>query len=160
MPGRDGERGEKGDAGRDGVDGRDGQRGEKGDRGGDGQPGRDGKDGAPGPRGEPGPIGQKGDPGFGLDDFDLEVELGEDLRTLSFTLRSPLRTVTKSVEFPTVLDRGVYRSGMQAKQGDGVTFGGQFWIAQRATEGRPGETPDWRLAVKRGRDGKDGEAAA
>ena len=45
---------------------------------------------------------------------------------------------------------------MYAK-GDGVTFGGSLFIAQTdAPAGKPEETPDWRLAVKRGREGKPG----
>jgi hypothetical protein len=36
-----------------------------------------------------------------------------------------------------------------------VTFGGQWYIAQTKTKAKPGESPDWRLAVRRGRDGKD-----
>jgi hypothetical protein len=43
------------------------------------------------------------------------------------------------------------------RKGDGVTWGGSFWIAQKdAPEGRPGLSDDWRLAVKKGRDGRDG----
>lgn len=63
--------------------------------------------------------------------------------------------MTKSVVLPIPLDQGVYRQGMHAVRGDGVTYGGQFYIAQRDTEAKPGESSDWRLAVRRGRDGKD-----
>ena len=43
-------------------------------------------------------------------------------------------------------------------KGDAVSFGGGWWIAQKATKGeRPGEgATGWRLAAKGGRDGKAG----
>jgi hypothetical protein len=63
--------------------------------------------------------------------------------------------MVRTLKFDVVLDRGVFRPGMRAEKGDGVTFGGQYFIAQRDTEAKPGESPDWRLSVKRGRDGKD-----
>ena len=54
-----------------------------------------------------------------------------------------------------VIDRGVYRAG-EYLSGDAVTYGGSLWIAQRDTHEAPGSgSKDWRLAVKRGRDGKD-----
>lgn len=56
---------------------------------------------------------------------------------------------------PAVLDRGVFREENKYLHGDGVTFGGSFWIAQKdQPEGKPGQSQDWRLAVKKGRDAK------
>jgi integrin beta 3 len=62
---------------------------------------------------------------------------------------------------PTVIDRGVYRADESYQRGDGVTWAGSFWIAQKDTSAKP-DAPDggWRLAVKRGRDGKDGKDGA
>lgn len=54
----DGERGPKGEPGRDGADGAQGPQGEPGAPGEDGAPGRDGKDGAPGEKGDPGEPGR------------------------------------------------------------------------------------------------------
>ncbi len=53
-----------------------------------------------------------------------------------------------------MLDKGVWKEGA-FKKGDTVTWSGAMWIAQKDTETKP-ETPnsDWRLAVKRGREGK------
>jgi hypothetical protein len=39
--------------------------------------------------------------------------------------------------------------------GDGVTLGGSFFIAQTTTAAKPGKSDEWRLAVKRGTDGRD-----
>jgi collagen type III alpha len=41
--------------------------------------------------------------------------------------------------------------------GDGVTRGGSLWIAEAETSEVPGEgSTKWRLAVKKGQDGKAG----
>ena len=66
---------------------------------------------------------------------------------------------TKEFEFavPVVLDCGYFREGDSFEKGDGVTFGGSYWIAQATTQSKPEiGNPDWRLAVKKGRDGKEG----
>ena len=145
-----GARGPKGDPGRDGVDGAPGPVGERG------EPGIQGKDGAPGERGEKGIDGTNGRDGKdGFSATDLELELRDD-RELLVRLRTQLGVVERSVNLPIPVDRGVYRSGAAHRRGDGVTYAGSFWIAQRDTEATPGgDSPDWRLAVKRGRDGKD-----
>ena len=174
MPGEVGRDGPAGRDGRDGAPGLQGDRGEKGLDGADGRDGRDGKDGAPGALGERGLPGERGDPGPagkdgaaglagkdgapGRDGFqleDLEVVLLEDGRTVEFAFGAGETRITRSLKFDVVLDRGVWRKGAKFHKSDGVTYGGQIYIAQRATDATPGESPDWRLAVKRGRDGKD-----
>lgn len=70
---------------------------------------------------------------------------------------------TKEAEFsvPSVLDCGVFKASRSYQKGDGVTYGGSFWIAQQDMDASssvlPGSTDQWRLSVKKGRDGKDGE---
>jgi hypothetical protein len=55
----------------------------------------------------------------------------------------------------TFTDRGVFKDGAGYWRNNAVTFGGSLWIAQKdAPEGKPGISPDWRLAVKKGRDAK------
>lgn len=66
------------------------------------------------------------------------------------------RVATHQLETGAVLDRGVWREG-EYQKGDGVTWAGSFFIAQRKTRGKPEVSQDWRLAVKRGRDGKNGD---
>lgn len=48
----------------------------------------------------------------------------------------------------------VYQTGRQYETGDVVTYDGSMWVAVRDTAGAPGKSPDWRLAVKRGQDGR------
>ncbi|MGM4906264.1 hypothetical protein AB8B21_05690 [Tardiphaga sp. 866_E4_N2_1] len=180
APGNDGRDGVDGAAGRDGADGKDGPSGAKGadglngiglagaviDRAGDllvtltngehknlgpvlGKNGADGRDGLPGANGA---DGRDGADGLGFDDFDLV----EDER--GFTLRFSRGDVVKDFPLPVVTDRGVWRPQDYAK-GSGVTWSGSFWIAQRDTSDKPETSDAWRLAVKRGQNGKDGKAA-
>lgn len=67
------------------------------------------------------------------------------------------KEIRKDFAIPMVIDRGVFRPEGEYAKGDGCTWGGSFFIAQKnAPSGKPGESDDWRLSVKRGRDGKDG----
>jgi hypothetical protein len=105
-----------------------------------------GKDGEDGKNAEP----------IGLED--INMELMEDDRTLRISVSKGDYEYAFQVPFPVVLDRGVWQDKRAYDEGDGVTWGGSFWIAQRAIEA--GVKPDapesgFRLAVKRGRDGKD-----
>jgi integrin beta 3 len=158
---RDGEKGADGKDGKDGADGKDGSDGagiadvlrdHEGNlvftftdgrmkalgnvNGKDGEPGKDGRD------------------GFDLTSFDAIVL--DDDRTVEFKFVSGDEERVASFKWPTILDRGVYKAGETYEPGDAVTWGGSLWIAQRATDAKP-DTPDsgFRLAVKRGRDGKD-----
>ena len=90
-----------------------------------------------------------------------EVEPSEDLRTLSIRLtHTDGEVVERTLRSPSLVYRGVFREGGDDgsgyQGGDAVTFGGSLWVALRATTSKPGEgSPDWRLAVKKGRDGRD-----
>src|SRR5690606_41308342 len=56
---------------------------------------------------------------------------------------------------PVVIDRGTYKATQTYETGDGITYGGQYWIAQKdGPTGKPGEpgSDGWRLAVRKGRD--------
>lgn len=96
----------------------------------------------------------------GIDD--IAVELGADLRTFGLAVRFTDGAVaTKAFTLPVVLDKGIWRA-QGYEPGDGVTWGGSFWIAQKQAEeghtpGAPGDDSGvWRLAVKTGRPGRDG----
>lgn len=89
--------------------------------------------------------------GFSLESLDLQLK--EDGRTVVFSFSDGEREMVREVTLPVVIDAGVYRSERGYARGDGVTFGGSFWIAQKDAPGKPGESEGWRLAVKKGRDG-------
>lgn len=67
--------------------------------------------------------------------------------------------VSKSIKVASLVDKGVFKAGSDYEAGDGVTWGGSFFIAQKDVPcGHPGEpgSDGWRLAVKRGRDSSKG----
>jgi hypothetical protein len=100
---------------------------------------RDGKD------------GKDGRDGLGVEDFTLSI----DGRDVTATIKRGDFVKSHTVRIPALLDRGVFKEIADYQRGDGVTWGGSFWIAQKdAPEGKPGSGPDWRLAVKAGRDAR------
>lgn len=133
-----------------------------------GRDGRDGKDANTGLivgevlRSLPDPIdgkdgrdGINGKDGASLDDFTAELKDGRTL-VLSLKLSDGEIQRREIVLRGMVVDAGVYRSGATYVHGDAVTYAGSCWIAQTDTKAAPGNgSADWRLAVKRGRDGKD-----
>lgn len=89
---------------------------------------------------------------------DLRIE--QDGREFTLIARtSSGAEVAKSIKVAALVDRGVFKAGGDYEAGDGVTWGGSFFIAQKdAPIGHPGEpgSDGWRLAVKRGRDATKG----
>jgi integrin beta 3 len=183
APGRDGvdgKDGRDGIDGKDGADGRDGEKGQDGERGEKGDAGSDGADGVGladalidregnlvvtltngatksiGPVvGRDGAPGADGRDGLGFDD----LEIVDD--PTAFTLRLARGDHVKewTLAKPTLADmhKGVWREGGY-QRGNVVTWGGSLWIAKTDTSARPETNGDWVLIVKKGRDGKDGEA--
>lgn len=112
-----------------------------------------GKDGVDA-KGEPGKDGKDA---LGFDDIEV-IQDGERTFSLKFVRGDQTKTFGSFV-IPAVIDRGVYRPETEYEKGDAVSFGGSIWIAQRSTKSKPEaaeSADDWRLGVKRGRDGKDG----
>lgn len=101
------------------------------------------------------PAPKDGRDALPLDSFDLT--LGEDERTVTVKMQAGETVIEKSVKFPSLLDRDVYKRDGTYEKGDGVSYGGCFWIAKCDNpQGVPGSgETDWRRAVNRGRDGKD-----
>ena len=130
----------------------------------------------PGPRGERGPPGEigikgergpKGEAGRNASDLTfLQQYVVEQVeRTLKTgkvmtpdggrTLRWILGDTVHEIKTAIVLDAGVWKDGTTYVAGDGVTLGGSFFIAQTTTTAKPGKSDEWRLAFKRGTDGRD-----
>lgn len=157
VDGKDGAPGAPGERGPEGPVGKDGGAGPAGEKGMDGAPGRDGRDGLPGLAGKDGADGINGADGFSLEDFD--VSLADDGRTLSFKFSRGELVKERQIKLAVLLDKGIYRPDADYEKGDCVSVGGSGFVAQKdAPAGKPGESDDWRLFVKRGRDGKDGKA--
>lgn len=114
-----------------------------------GPAGRDGKDGL---------DGKAGADGLGFDDLTATFD-GHRTITIAYARGATVKT------FPLVLPfqryTGVYVDGKAYSVGDVVTAGGSQWHCNEDTASKPGEgSKAWTLAVKRGRDGKDGKDAA
>jgi hypothetical protein len=129
--------------------------------------------GPAGPVGDRGSPGEKGEQGRdGRDAADLmliyshiteqvtEVVTGA-LKTISVTSPDSGRTMrwglggnVHEIKTGIPLDAGVWTERTYAA-GDSVSHGGSSWIAQKETSAKPGKSDDWRLAVKRGADGRD-----
>lgn len=102
------------------------------------------------------PVPKDGRDALPLESF--ELELAEDGRTLTVKMQAADGVVEKSIRVASIIDRGIYnKAAGDYEKGDAVTHGGCLWIAQQdAPEGAPGMVgKGWRLAVKKGRDGKD-----
>jgi integrin beta 3 len=157
--------GPPGPAGELGTPGADGPPGPKGNRG------EAGQQGPAGPAGPGGSRGEKGDPGRdGRDAANLAVlfkhieeKIAAGLAAISFTSADGGRTLNAALDGNNCgeiktgipLDAGVWSEGRAYVAGDSVSHGGSMFIAQKATSEKPGKSDDWRLAVKRGADGRD-----
>ncbi len=144
-----------GEAGPPGEVGPPGPQGPAGTTGRDGQPGipgRDGEKGADGRDGKDGINGKDGLDGLGFED--LEVLFDE---ATGYVLRFERGELVK--EFPVAIpwDAGIWESGKVYPKGAGLRREGSWWIAQTQTSAQPGHDKTWRLAVKKGTDGRQGQ---
>lgn len=163
-------RGEPGPQGPAGAAGPQGERGEKGEPGPQGIAGVAGAVGPQGPAGERGERGEKGNDGREATDLPLiryyiaeqiDATVGEQFAKSGITSADGGRTLvaafgptTHEIKTHIMLDAGVWTEREYAA-GDCVSHGGSMWLAQRTTSEKPGKSDDWRLAVKRGNDGRD-----
>lgn len=84
---------------------------------------------------------------------ELHVTQDDDPRCVRLHVRhTDGRVATHGLRFPVPRDAGVFCETRDYRSGDGVTKGGNWWIAQRDDPGVPGEGHGWRLAVRKGRD--------
>jgi integrin beta 3 len=154
--GAPGANGKDGTPGRDGVDGVSvmGLKGDDGADGKDGAPGRDGRDALPmpGPAGRDGIDGKDGKDGVSFEDIGFETDADGHLWITA--VRGDIR---KSARVPGHVNRGLWKEGVSYLLGDGVTWAGSYWTAQADTSEKPGDgATAWRMAVRRGDQGKAG----
>ncbi len=105
------------------------------------------------------PVPQDGRDALELSDLDISDD-GDGNVTLHF--QRGLLEKKFTIRLPRFADRGVYGAEKSYQSGDGVTFGGDFWIAQKdAPVNRPGmDKSEWRLAVRKGRDARPAKKGA
>lgn len=101
------------------------------------------------------PKPENGRDAIPLEGFDLSLD--EDGRTLTVKMQAGETVIEKSVKIAAVLDRGIFKQEGTYEKGDGVSYGGSFWIAKCDNpQGVPGSgETDWRCSVKAGRPGRD-----
>lgn len=116
--------------------------------------GRDGLMGLPGRDGQKGADGIDGQDGLGFDDITVEYD-GERTFSLAFH-RGDRKKTFGAFTLPLTIYRGVWEEGTY-QRGDQVTWNGSQFHALKETTAKPETSPDWRLCVKRGRDGRDGK---
>lgn len=102
-----------------------------------------------------GKDGRDGIDGLSVDDLKFEYD-GDRGLTLRFVRGEHVKVF--SIQMPIPIYRGTFAAEKSYDRGDTVTWGGSQWIAiKSAPAGNPGSTEDWKLAVKRGDQGKKGE---
>ena len=164
------EKGEPGPPGSPGAAGEPGPQGLPGPAGESGQRGPDGERGPPGAQGQPGEKGDTGRDGRDaadlgvLKDFIIEQVTTQVIGAfervsitsvdLGRTLNAALGGKSHEIKTAIPLDAGVWTERAYVA-GDAVSHGGSMFIAQVETSAKPGKSDDWRLAVKRGADGRD-----
>lgn len=101
------------------------------------------------------PKPKDGRDALNLEDFDMI--LADDGRTVTVKMQAGETVIEKSVKIAAVIDRGTFKHEGTYEKGDGVSYGGSFWLAKcDKPKGVPGSgETDWRCAVKAGRPGKD-----
>lgn len=181
-----GVRGEKGEDGAPGADGPEGAAGPRGERGEKGEPGRDAfeldvltglAEGKAYPRGT---LAQyrgglirafrESDPFHEGDDVrergwhvilngiteELETAEDEGRRIVRVTRYTDGWEYRREIISPALIYRGVWTERVY-QRGDCATWAGSVWHCERPTSEKPGGPGgEWKLMVKRGRDGRDG----
>lgn len=177
-PGDRGEKGDKGEAGEKGADGRDGKDADPeviaslvakavseipaprdGKDGVDGKDGRDGQDAAPIDTVALAkdvlaliPVPRDGRDGVATTDELIALVNAKVAELLPDAVAKAVADTVAAL--PLLEYKGVWKDGGYVP-GHMVTWGGNLWHCNTATTDKPGETPSWTLAVRRGRDGKD-----
>ncbi|MFK9962644.1 phage gp6-like head-tail connector protein, partial [Klebsiella pneumoniae] len=86
---------------------------------------------------------------------DVDISMNGQRNFIVTVNRASGASEKKSFDIPTMVYRGVFKSGDEYLPGDTVTWGGSLWHCDEQTQDKPGETGSkgWTLAAKRGRDG-------
>lgn len=98
-------------------------------------------------------LGQvQGKDALAVDDLEAAFDVE---RGLVLTLGAGGRKKELAVKVPVLRHIGFWQSGMTAESGNTTTHNGSLWIATRATRQEPGyQSTDWTLAARKGADGQ------
>jgi hypothetical protein len=103
------------------------------------------------------PKAKNGVDGLGFDHLrTLKAEQVGDRLIQFFVMRDEERIDLCEIKLSHPLYKDVFSEEKQYERGDQVTRDGCQWIALKdQPQGIPGQSDDWQLAVKKGRDGRD-----
>lgn len=103
--------------------------------------------------------GVDGKDGLGFDDLrNVKAEQIDDRIVRISVQRGEESIHLVDIKLSHPLHKGVFVEGVEYARGDQVTRDGCAWIAlKESPQGKPGSSDDWQLAVKKGRDGRDGD---
>lgn len=91
----------------------------------------------------------------GLDLKNMTIE-HDGRKGFTLTIKDDEREIKSTIILPVVVWRDVYQHDAEYLKGDAVTSGGSVWHCEvDGAKGAPGNSDDWKLMVKKGRDGKD-----
>lgn len=76
---------------------------------------------------------------------------------IAMQLHARIKELEDRPPAPTLRYCGVHVEGASYDPGNLVTWQGSMWHCQEPTTDAPGQGPAWKLAVKKGRDGRDGK---
>lgn len=144
--------GPQGERGPEGPQGMPGERGERGIDGRDGIHGKDGRDGKDGK-----------DSDITRAEFEARInaevtrQVGELVSTIDITDEGVLVFAGRNVKrIPVLRFRSVWQSGTEYLPGDAVQWGGSLYVCAEPSSEKPDANERaWKLAAKKGRDGKD-----
>lgn len=107
----------------------------------EGPPGKDGANGTNGVDGKDGINGSDGKPG----------ERGTDGMVTREEMMAEIEKRVVEINIRTFADiyRGVYKPDELYTRGVLTTWGGSLWLSLKDTKGKPGDSPDWKLVVKK-----------
>ena len=98
------------------------------------------------------PLPKDGKDALSLKDLDIIVD--DHGRRITFVLDDGQRREERTIVTALPVYREIWKKDGAYEPGDMVTWGGSIWIALKATSAQPnGYNPDWKLAVKRGKNG-------
>jgi hypothetical protein len=96
-------------------------------------------------------------PQFGASTSAVDISVEHDGER-GFTIRIGGRA--SHFKLPAIIDRGVWRGDGRYERGDAVTCDGSLWIAREDNPNHePGKGSQWRLAVVKGKNGRDARSA-
>ncbi len=86
---------------------------------------------------------------------DIKAVITAEAAEVAVDIRELYQRIEELERRPFLNEAGVWEAGKAYGVGMVVSDHGSAWVCKAPTWKRPGDSSDWRLLVKKGRDGKD-----